>query len=120
MSVEAGRSNAMIQAAGTLVRERAVTHPEQRRRVRLLVELGALFIAAPLLIRLAIFDWRIPLPLVLQSVLLGFIVYLLWDSTFRLASELTVGFSAATLASILGTFVIVGGAISLYVLILLP
>lgn len=125
MTMEAGRTRSivqapMLQAKGTLARARAISHPENRRRLRLLVELGLIFLLAPLLMRYAIFTWRIPLPLVLQPVLIGFIAYLLWDPTFKLRSEMTSGFSWRTLLSIAAIFAVVGGAIVLWVMFEIP
>ena len=48
-----------------------------------------------MLIRYAIFTWRIPLPLVLQPVLIGFIAYLLWDPTFQHAQRAELQFLLA-------------------------
>ena len=66
--------------------------------------MGIIFVIGPMLIRLAIFNWRIPLPLVLQPLLIGVIVFLLWDPTFRMGSEVTRLFSWRTLVSILTIF----------------
>ena len=88
--------------------------------MRLLLEIAGIFLLAPVLIRYAIFDWKIPLPLVLQPLLLGFILYLLWDPTFRLRSELSTGFSWREFRSILMIFVIAGGALSVFVAMHLP
>jgi hypothetical protein len=122
MSLEAGagRSSPVLQAKGTLLRERAISHPVQRRRLRLLVELGFLFVLAPLAIRYAIFTWHIPLTWVLQPILVGFIAYLLWDPTFRLRSELAHGFGWRVLASILGIFALAGTVLTLWVAIEIP
>ncbi len=115
MALEAGNPNPNLQAGGTLPRDRGLTHPGIPRRIRLLIELGLIFVAAPLLVRVAIFRWHIPLPLVLQPVLLGVIAYLLWDRTFRMGSELTRRFSRDTLLSIVLIFVLVAAAMTLYV-----
>ena len=124
MRVETGRADGVLerglQARGTLDRARDITHPEPWRRVRLLIEIGVIFIATPLLMRLAIFGWRIPLPMLLQGILLGVLLYMLWDPTFRLLSELSSGFSRDTLVSILGTFAVVGGIITLFVMMQMP
>ena len=120
MSLEMGRSAPILQARGSLARAAAITQPAQGRRIRLLLELGGIFLLAPVLIRFAIFDWRIPLPVVLQPLLLGLIVYLLWDPTFRLKSELNSGFPLAELVSIAIVFVAVGGLIAVVVAMHLP
>jgi membrane protease YdiL (CAAX protease family) len=120
MTVVAGRENPLLRARGTLARDRAITHPDQGRRIRLMLELGLFFLLAPVLIREAIFTWRIPLPVVLQPVLLGFIAYLLWDPTFKLRRELSSRYPLRTLASIVAAFVVVGGALALYVYLEVP
>ncbi len=120
MSLEMGRNATVLQARGSLARAASISNPAQGRRVRLLFELGGIFLLAPLLIRYAIFDWRIPLPVVLQPLLLGFILYLLWDPTFRLRSELSSGFGLRELGSILLVFAAVGGAVALFVFLRLP
>lgn len=120
MEAGAGRSSLVLQAKGTLSRARDVRHPENSRRVRLLIELGLLFIVAPLAIRYAVFTWHIPLTWMLQPVLIGFIAYLLWDPTFRLRSEITHGFGRHVLLSILGIFAIVGAGITLWVALEIP
>lgn len=116
MTLEAGRSGAaLLEAAGTLPRRPAITRPEKHRRLRLILEIGAIFLLAPLLMRYAIFTWHIPLFIVLQPVLIGFIAYLLWDRTFELRRELSVGISRAALLSILGLFTVVAAVITLWV-----
>ena len=120
MAVEAGRTRPVLRAAGTLPRPYAIAKPHNARRIRLLVELGLVFLVAPVLIREAIFTWRIPLPVVLQPVLLGFVAYLLWDPTFKLRRELSGLYSMRTLASIAAVFVVAGSVISLWVALQLP
>lgn len=120
MAVEAGQANLALRARGTLPRDRAITHPEHRRRVRLLIELGFVFILAPLLIREAVYTWRIPLPVVLQPVLIGFVAYMLWDPTFRLRRELAGRYRLSTLGSMLAIFSVVAAVVSLWVLIMAP
>lgn len=115
MTVGGGRQSIAIQAHGTLNREASIAHPLLLRRVRLLLELGLIFLLAPLLIRYAIFEWRIPLPVVLQPLLLGLIFYLLWDPTFRLTRELNSAIPAREVISILGVFAVAGGAIAAFV-----
>ncbi len=120
MVAAAAQTSPVLAARGTLSRDRAITHPEAGRRIRLLIELGLIFLVAPVLIREAIFTWRIPLPVVLQPLLLGFIAYMLWDPTFKLRREVSHLYSLPTLATILGTFAVIGGAIALWVAIVLP
>lgn len=120
MAVEAGRRRPVLRAGGTLPRPQAIARPENGRRIRLLVELGIVFVLAPLLIREAIFTWRIPLPVVLQPVLLGFVAYLLWDPTFKLRRELSGLYPLRTLAIILATFAVVASIIAAWVAFQLP
>jgi uncharacterized protein len=120
MALEAGSAYPILQAGGTLVRPRWIANPDTRRRLRLLLELGTIFILAPVLIRFAIFNWRIPLPLVLQPSLFGVIAFLLWDPTFRMGSEIRCLFSWRTLMSILLVFAAVAAGMSLYVWTELP
>ena len=120
MSLETGPNAPVLQARGSLERAATISNPAQGRRLRLLLELGGIFPLAPVLIRYAIFDWRIPLPLVLQPLLLGFILYLLWDPTFHLKSELGSGFGLSELVSILLVFAVVGNIIALFVFLQLP
>ena len=120
LEAEAASSRAVLQAKGTLERTRDISHPELGRRVHLLLELGVIFVLAPLAIRYAIFNWRIPLFLVLQPLLVGFIAYLLWDPTFKLTSELGAAFPQRTLMSILAVFAVVGAAVTLWVMLEIP
>lgn len=120
MAVEGGRQTIPIQAHGTLDREASISQPLSSRRVRLLIEMGAIFLLAPLLIRYAIYEWRIPLPVVLQPLLLGLILYLLWDPTFRLTRELNRSIDAREVLSIFGIFAVAGGAIAAVTWLRLP
>lgn len=115
MSFDGARVAESLQARGTLARELVVTHPLPARRLRLLLELGLAFIVMPLLIRYVIFEMKVPLPVVLQPVLLGLVLYLLWDPTFRVRRELGSGFAPRELANMLLLFVAAGGLISLFV-----
>ena len=69
-----------------------------------MLELGVLFIGAPLIMSWLIFGYRVPLFLALQPVLIGFVLYLLWDDSFHMKAELAGGFSYAQLAGILVLF----------------
>ena len=100
-------------AGGSLKWPKGTAQPRLARRLWLISELGLFYIGAPLLMSWAIFAWQVPLFLVLQPVLLGFIAYLLWDDTFQIKTELSRGFSLRALAGIFGTFVIVGGSIAI-------
>jgi len=104
-----------LAAGGSLPRAPAIAHPAAPRRVRLLVELALVFVGAPLAMAYAIHALHVPLFLVLQPVLAVFIVYLLWDPTFRVSRELSRGFPWAELAAILAAFVIVAGAVAAFI-----
>jgi membrane protease YdiL (CAAX protease family) len=120
MAAEAVQTSPLLGARGSLPRDRDITHPANARRIRLLIELGLFFLVAPMLIREAIFTWRIPLPVVLQPLLLGFIAYMLWDPTFKLRRELSHRYPLPTLVAILGTFAVIASAVALWVAIELP
>ena len=103
---------ARFAAGGSLEWPHGTAEPRLARRLWLISELGLFYIGAPLAMSWAIFAWHIPLFLVLQPVLIGFIAYLLWDDTFRILKEMSKGFSRGTLVSILAFFVVLGGAIT--------
>lgn len=93
-------------AGGTLSRPLHVAEPAHSRRILLIAELGLLFIAAPLVMRVAVYDYKVPLFYALPPVLLLMIVLLFADPTFRLKRELMRLFSFATLYSVLILFAI--------------
>lgn len=107
-------------AGGSLEWPRGTAQPRLARRLWLISELGLFYIGAPLAMSWAIFAWQVPLFLVLQPVLLGFIFYLLWDDTFQIKTELSRGFSFRALAGILGTFLVVGGSIAFATYMIFP
>ena len=107
-------------AAGTLPRDEAIVLPGFARRVRLVFEIALFFVGAPLLVSYALHKLRLPLFYALPPILFGFFIYLLWDPTFLLRRELARGFSLGSLAAILGTFLVLGGAITYAAYILLP
>lgn len=109
-----------LSAAGTLPREVAIAVPGIIRRARLVFEILIFFVGAPLLVSYALHAVRLPLFIVLQPILLGFFVYLMWDPTFLLRRELVRGFSLGALAAILGTFIVLGGAITYTAYVLHP
>lgn len=120
MAMEAGRTYPALRARGTLRRDPALSQPDEARRLRLMIELGLIFILAPLAIRHAIFTWRIPLPMVLQPIMIGFVAYLLWDNTFKLRRELAAGISLPALRSMLGIFAMVAAVVVAWVLFEIP
>ena len=75
-----------------------------------------LFVATPMLMRIAVFDYGIPLFYALPPVLAGFLAFLYFDPSFSLKEEARRGFSTSTLTSILLTFlagsVVVAGLVA--------
>jgi membrane protease YdiL (CAAX protease family) len=103
-------------AGGTLARAITVTHPSKPRRLQLWTELGVLFVATPLLMRIAVFDYGVPLFYALPPVLVCFIAFLYFDPSFSLKKEAGRGVDRPTLVSILATFlagsVVVAGLVA--------
>jgi membrane protease YdiL (CAAX protease family) len=91
-------------AGGTLSRPAGEAHPSEGRRIRLLMEFATLFVAAPVAMRIAVYDYGVPLFYALPPVLLGFAAFLFLDSSFSLGRELNRRISHATLNSILTIF----------------
>ena len=120
MVIEAARQGRPLAAGGTRYRPDFVVTPSNRRRLRLLFELGLLFIAGPLLIRHAIFELRLPLFVILAPLFVALLLYLLWDDSFHVLHELKTGFSLADLAAIMALFAVIGGALTIAVAVLLP
>ncbi len=97
-------------AGGTLPRTSGIAWPNDARRLRLIVELGVLFIVAPCLMRAAVYDYNVPLFYALPPVLLLMMAFLFLDPTFQLNRELRRRVSYKTLISIVLIF-IAGAAI---------
>lgn len=95
---------AVLAAGGTLPGDRGSSTPGSARRVRLAVEMCILFIGAPIVMMWAIHALRLPLFVVLQPLLIGIVIYLLWDRGFLVRRELTRGFPLAELFSMLAVF----------------
>ena len=104
-----------LSAAGSLPRMPAFARLSNGRRARLSVELAVLFVAAPLAMASAIETFRVSLLLLLPPVLVGVILYLLYDRTFSLASEFSCGFHIRDLLLILVTFLIAGGGVTAWI-----
>jgi membrane protease YdiL (CAAX protease family) len=85
------------------------------RRTRLLVEFAALFIAMPVAITYLVRVQHLSLILLLQPVLIGLILFLLWDRSFSLKRELSRGFARSELKSIAAIFLAAGAALALFV-----
>lgn len=107
-------------AGGTLPRSSPVAWPNPRRRVRLLIELGVLFIAAPLLMRVAVQEFHVPLFYALPPVLCLMLFLLFFDPTFHLDRELRRPLSFKTLRSILVIFAIGSALVTVAVALAFP
>jgi hypothetical protein len=90
-----------IAAGGTLD---PPASPSAARAAWLTVELGLLFLAAPLAMHAAVHQARIPLFIALMPVLAVVVAILLADRSFALKVELRRGFGWRTLLSILVVF----------------
>lgn len=107
-------------AGGTLPRAPDVANPSPTRRLRLIVEIALIFVAAPLVMRHAVFHYNVPLFYALPPVLLGAAAFLLLDPTFRLRRELLRPPSAATLKSIAIIFAAGAIAVAAFVALAMP
>ena len=121
MSIDAAAPAAQLNAGGVLVaggtmtRPRPIAEPELGRRLRLMLEIGLFFIAGPFLIRMAVFELRLPLFLVLAPVFVALLLYLLWDDTFNVVREASRGFGLAEAGSILIVFLCIGAIVTAFV-----
>ncbi|MEO0791082.1 MAG: CPBP family intramembrane glutamic endopeptidase [Pseudomonadota bacterium] len=109
-----------LAAGGTLIQPAGTVTPRLARRIWLIAELGLFYVGAPLFIAWAIFRWNVPLFLALQPILIGFILYLLWDDTFSVRRELGRRMSLKAFAAIIGAFIVIGGGITLATLEVFP
>ena len=115
-TLQAGRLQAgTLEAGGTMARPLVIANPALGRRLRLILEIGLLFIAGPLLIKYGVFGLRLPLFVVLAPVFLTLLFYLLWDDTFQVVREAGRAFSWEEAGSILGLFVGVGAIVTAFV-----
>jgi len=89
-------------------------------RVLLVVEMGLIYIGAPLAVAIAVHDLHLPVFIALMPVLGIVLMCLLVDPTFSIKRELTRGFGLATLFSILAVFAVGGGAVTYYVVTFHP
>ena len=109
-----------LRAGGTRHVPATVAQPNLGRRVRLIIELGILFIAAPLALKTAVFTLHLPLFILLPPVLLLVLIYLLWDGSFRVLSEFSKGVSPFELVSIVALFAVLGAILAGVVAYQLP
>lgn len=109
-----------LAAAGSLPRAPHIDKPSVARQLRLTLEIVVLFLALPIAVLHVVVDFRLPLLIVLQPVLLCFVVFLLLDPTFRAVDEMRRGFRWADALSIVLLFLLVGGALAALVAELMP
>lgn len=94
-----------VTAGGTRDVGEHTTSLSEARRLQLWAEFGAIYVGLPMLMRIAVFDYRIPLFYALPPVLVGFIAFLHFDRNYSLKKELARWPDRATLISILSIFV---------------
>ncbi len=92
----------------------------EARRLRLWAEFALVYIALPMAMRIAVFDYRVPLFYALPPVLLAFAVFLYFDRSFSLKKELGRLPDRATMISILGTFVAGSAVVAALVAVAMP
>jgi uncharacterized protein len=107
-------------AGGTLPRSSPIAWPNDKRRIRLIAELGVLFILAPLAMRVAVYDYQVPLFYALPPVLGLMLVLLFADPTFHLKREMRRTISVPTMLSILLIFTIGAAIVTLWVADAMP
>lgn len=90
------------------------------RRIRLMVEMAALYIAAPLLVVAAVHWTRVSLLVMLAPLLLLIVLALSLDRSFSWRAVLSAGMTPRTLAAILALFILLGGALTVFVLVWRP
>ncbi len=103
---------AEIAAGGTLPRGPDIASPSAPRRAWLVAEMLIAFIGAPLVMRYAVFEHRVPLFLALPPVLIAITAFLLYDRTFSVRRELSVGITWRSIASILVMFAVGASAVA--------
>lgn len=81
------------------------------RRIRLWLEMTAVYIGAPLAIYAVVFGFGLALFFVLLPAFAAIIVFLLLDRDFSVVGMLRRGFPFSELKSILGLFIVLGAAI---------
>lgn len=89
-------------------------------RLRLWAEFGLLYVGLPLLMRVAVFDYRVPLFYALPPVLIAFVAFLRFDRRFSLKQEIARLPDRSTLKSILTMFLAGSAIVALLVAALMP
>lgn len=84
-------------------------------RAWLMVEASLLFVGVPLAMDYVIHTYRVSLILMLQPILIGLILFLLWDRTFSLKRELARGFPLSELKWIAGLLAVTGLAATAWI-----
>ena len=112
--------SADLCAGGTLAQSLDVIHPSERRRLQLWTEFGLIYVGTPLLMRIAVFDYGVPLFYALPPVLVAFVAFLYFDRTFSLKTEASSGIARSTALSILGTFIVGSALVGSLVAVLMP
>ncbi|MEL6374988.1 MAG: CPBP family intramembrane glutamic endopeptidase [Pseudomonadota bacterium] len=107
-------------AGGTVHRSAEDAGVGLARRLRLIGEIGVLFIGAPIAMTYAIYGWRVPLFAALLPVMVGIILYLLWDNRFSIRRELAVPMRWRTFLAIIALFIPAGAAITAFAWIDVP
>jgi uncharacterized protein len=97
-------SKLKFAAGGTCAYSGSTTIVSDARRLRLWIEFALIYLALPLAMRIAVFDYRVPLFYALPPVLLAFAAFLYFDRTFSLKKEMQRWPERATLASIFKTY----------------
>lgn len=100
-----GSANSFV-AGGTLEEGGSSSAPSEARRLQLWLEFALIYIGLPMLMRIAVFDFRVPLFYALPPVLVGFVAFLYFDKSYSLKQELARGPDRATVVSIFVTFAI--------------
>lgn len=88
--------------------------PGLARRIGLAVEILALYLAAPLIVYVMVFDWRLPLFAILAGVAVAFIVFLTLERDFSWRALLWSPLPRSELVNILSIFTIAGPALALF------
>ncbi|MBS0233615.1 MAG: CPBP family intramembrane metalloprotease [Proteobacteria bacterium] len=105
LSIGQNACNVDFFSAGGTLQENAIDgRRTEAPGLRLWAEFGLIYIGLALLMRVAVFDYRVPLFYALPPVLVGFTAFLLCDRSYSLKKELDRRPSRATLAAILLTF----------------
>lgn len=90
------------------------------RRLRLIAEIGLFYLCLPLLYAHLIQTYHVSLIVLMQPLLIALVGYLLWSPDFSLRREFSRGVSWRGVAGIVGLFMLVAGAIALWVWATMP